>query len=605
MVDAIRGKKERNEETLDEKMNKKEYKKAQTQFPNLLKDTKYKKYRKHCSEKIKEENLDEISQKAKLDYLSGANAWDREAKKKQDYANYKGDREGAKKIVNARGKRLSGISLAVKKFRSAEDAGKTKNEGITYHKPPQEKLPYDAVYQHTRVGNKVVKQWMTADRKRVILHPDNVVPKDLYKKNEELDEAHKIHDKVEITKGTHKGKKAVIRSIIHGAHKTAQKRYDVDHLGGGEYDQSVHSSNEIRSLKEGLRGQLDYPGKNREMSRDEAKEKIRTGVRRALRRKEENKKQHPKADMDFGFVLRPKVNMDKINKKMDKAAVKDKDGKITHYDMTKEEKDCSCDHEKQKAKRRSNTLDWMAWSDAKKKEKKIEEGFGKKEAGEYKHVSGNQYVHPKYGKVKIDHMSGGARIHGRKIEYFVSDLPGSNYKNVPGRTKKEKKIEESLTSGSKSFMSSRHTGPGYNSKVDSEELLKQRAEANKKSAQGMLKYVKASRKKKIEEDMSIASSIGSKARSAYNSPAGKKIGSAINKSGMAVASAGTSLSGAVGSGSGPVGAGAFASAGQSIGGSGDVLPAKITTDYIAKNKNKNSSSHPKTSPGVQTTEKTK
>jgi hypothetical protein len=63
----------------------------------------------------------------------------------------------------------------------------------------------------------------------------------------EIDESHKIHDKVEIIKGSAKGIKGRIGEIRHGLYKGAPKTYTVYH---GEHDATQVSKEHIRGIKE-------------------------------------------------------------------------------------------------------------------------------------------------------------------------------------------------------------------------------------------------------------------------------------------------------------------------------------------------------------------
>ena len=65
----------------------------------------------------------------------------------------------------------------------------------------------------------------------------------------ELEEAHKIHDKVEIIKGSAKGTRGHIGEIRHGAFKGAPKQYTVYH---GEHDATQVSKEHIRAIKEAV-----------------------------------------------------------------------------------------------------------------------------------------------------------------------------------------------------------------------------------------------------------------------------------------------------------------------------------------------------------------
>lgn len=69
------------------------------------------------------------------------------------------------------------------------------------------------------------------------------------KEETELDEAHKIHDKVEIIKGSAKGTRGHIGEIRHGAFKGAPKSYTVYH---GEHDATQVSKEHIRAIKEAV-----------------------------------------------------------------------------------------------------------------------------------------------------------------------------------------------------------------------------------------------------------------------------------------------------------------------------------------------------------------
>ncbi|ATV46324.1 hypothetical protein [Lake Baikal phage Baikal-20-5m-C28] len=69
------------------------------------------------------------------------------------------------------------------------------------------------------------------------------------KEETELDEAHKIHDKVEIIKGSAKGTRGHIGEIRHGAFKGAPKSYTVYH---GEHDAAQVSKEHIRAIKEAV-----------------------------------------------------------------------------------------------------------------------------------------------------------------------------------------------------------------------------------------------------------------------------------------------------------------------------------------------------------------
>ena len=64
-----------------------------------------------------------------------------------------------------------------------------------------------------------------------------------------LEEAHKIHDKVEIIKGSAKGTRGHIGEIRHGAFKGAPKQYTVYH---GEHDATQVSKEHIRAIKEAV-----------------------------------------------------------------------------------------------------------------------------------------------------------------------------------------------------------------------------------------------------------------------------------------------------------------------------------------------------------------
>ena len=67
------------------------------------------------------------------------------------------------------------------------------------------------------------------------------------KEETELEEAHKIHDKVEIIKGSAKGTRGHIGEIRHGLYKGAPKTYTVYH---GENDATQVSKEHIRAIKE-------------------------------------------------------------------------------------------------------------------------------------------------------------------------------------------------------------------------------------------------------------------------------------------------------------------------------------------------------------------
>ena len=67
------------------------------------------------------------------------------------------------------------------------------------------------------------------------------------KEETELEEAHKIHDKVEIIKGSAKGTRGHIGEIRHGLYKGAPKQYTVYH---GEHDATQVSKEHIRAIKE-------------------------------------------------------------------------------------------------------------------------------------------------------------------------------------------------------------------------------------------------------------------------------------------------------------------------------------------------------------------
>lgn len=66
---------------------------------------------------------------------------------------------------------------------------------------------------------------------------------------EQIEEAHKIHDKVEIIKGSAKGTRGHIGEIRHGAFKGAPKQYTVYH---GEHDATQVSKEHIRAIKEAV-----------------------------------------------------------------------------------------------------------------------------------------------------------------------------------------------------------------------------------------------------------------------------------------------------------------------------------------------------------------
>ena len=176
-----------------------------------------------------------------------------------EYAEYddeKGDATGKREYRNAKGKSMGESVEQIEEasrtetgelFKSLVDRAHTSSEDGNHsqakrHLANAQTARYGITHQH------MAKHKASFDKYKELKHA--YTNSDEHVREEtELEEAHKIHDKVEIIKGSAKGTRGHIGEIRHGAFKGAPKQYTVYH---GEHDATQVSKEHIRAIKEAV-----------------------------------------------------------------------------------------------------------------------------------------------------------------------------------------------------------------------------------------------------------------------------------------------------------------------------------------------------------------